>query len=397
MTASNIATKYVIRNYGRPADGETLPVSATLKRRLPKVTINPVSVVDRAKAAGGSLIVSGRIENVLTSRPITFAIGGNPVSAFFTGGTRDWTANVPSTVRNSLSGDVAINVSITDIDGNVSSESRVVSFDPNTFQIAPLSDFNRDGKVYSDELTGGSLAYRIDIPDTFLIGDTITVRSSTERVSERIIDQTLLNIGYFVVEVPKAGEGEDFTLMATKSDGGWGLAVVAERILVEDVADGEETGYGYGYGGSELCVGQKGKNPTCIHPVRCPVTFPHYGTPRFTDSSIAGIPFSTLAIPLPANANDEGCTSLWSRPLHPVWPASGLTLDSYANAPTVEWPLGSIAFAVGVEVPYLVAFHAWISSFDANSNIVWNKFIGGNMLLPTGSGLSGDDLSICDR
>ena len=71
----------------------------------------------------------------------------------------------------------------------------------------------------------------------------------------------------------------------------------------------------------------------------CPVTYPNYGTPRFTESAITGIPFSTLAIPPDAIAQDDvNCLSLWYRPRDPAYPTytlppefGGVVSDDYPN------------------------------------------------------------------
>lgn len=386
LDSEDIAAKYVIRNYPRPADAGTLAVSATLKRALPKVLINPVNVIDRIEAAGPGIELSGSMENVLTTQAITAKIGATTLAgASFIGSTSNWSVSVPAGVRNVQAGEVTFTVSITDVDGNVSIGTRVVSFDPTVFQVVPISDYNRDGEVYSDELTDGELRYRIDVPDTFRIGDTITVVTSSGGIREKIIDEDLIDDGYFVVGFPAATAGDDFVVTATSKFGGWGLSVVAERILVEGVPDGysEYDGYGYSYDG-EVCVGQTERNTTCINPVRCPVTFPNYGTPRFTESSISGIPFSTTAIPSNVIATDDnGCSSGWSRPLQPPYPDSGLTFDDYDGAPIVEWPLGS-PVDVDATVPYFIAFHAWISYTDEFDVIRWNRAISSGTIIPTG-------------
>ena len=239
LLSTDITAKRLLRTYPRPADGGSITVAAVLTSKNPQIRINPVFDIDRIPGTTlGGFTITGKTTDVELAQPIVLTVGGNTVAASYTGGTSNWTASVSGPVRATLSGNVVISASVTDPQGNVGTDTRTIAIEPIAFQVAPISDHDRDGIIYSDQLTAGKLRYRIDVPESAVINDTITVESSSGMISERVITQPLIDLGYFVVEFSASGAGEDFTVTASMKYGGWGLEVTAERTLIEGIPDG---------------------------------------------------------------------------------------------------------------------------------------------------------------
>ncbi|CTT77454.1 BapA-related adhesin SiiEA [Escherichia coli] len=100
---------------------------------LPGVTINPVATDDiiNAAEAGVAQTISGQVTGAEDGDTVTITLGGNTYTATV-GSNLTWSVNVPATDIQALgNGDLTVNASVTNQNGNTGSGTRDITIDAN--------------------------------------------------------------------------------------------------------------------------------------------------------------------------------------------------------------------------------------------------------------------------
>ncbi|HCM9118090.1 TPA: Ig-like domain-containing protein [Enterobacter asburiae] len=133
---------------GQSAAGNPVSISHDVKVDLAAVaiSINPIASDDVINAAekGADLVLSGSTTNVEENQTVTITFGGKSYTATVDA-DGNWTATVPSADLGSLKdGDASVQVSVTNVNGNIASAGREYSVDATapTVSIEIVSDNN---------------------------------------------------------------------------------------------------------------------------------------------------------------------------------------------------------------------------------------------------------------
>ncbi|HHK9425296.1 TPA: Ig-like domain-containing protein, partial [Escherichia coli] len=167
---------------------------------LPGVTINPVATDDiiNAAEAGVAQTISGQVTGAEDGDTVTITLGGNTYTATV-GSNLTWSVNVPATDIQALgNGDLTVNASVTNQNGNTGSGTRDITIDANL------------PGLRVDTVAGD------DVVNIIEHGQALVVTGSSSGLAEGTpLTVTINNVEYTT---------------AVQADGSWSVGVTAAQV-----------------------------------------------------------------------------------------------------------------------------------------------------------------------
>ncbi len=167
---------------------------------LPGVTINPVASDDiiNAAEAGAAQTISGQVTGAAVGDAVTITLGGNTYTTTVQAGL-SWSVSVPAADIQALgNGDLTVNASVTNQNGNTGSGSRDITIDANL------------PGLRVDTVAGD------DVVNIIEHGQALVVTGSSSRLAEGTpLTVTINNVEYTT---------------AVQADGSWSVGVTAAQV-----------------------------------------------------------------------------------------------------------------------------------------------------------------------